>query len=662
MPTSYLDLFQDKGYGKAVEKIIEEDRKLKVVPHERDREQEQLKINILDELAKDFFDLRTYAGRLYGYDSAFKKLSFSSQDPRILTGSANPNAARGNFKVDVLRLARKHRLASDPIDVSQSYPPAEFTLQVGEKNLRFKFKGGTIRDFAKLFQYPSKKKYLDASVIKQDEKNATLVLGSKEEGTEGRIRLMEDESGLLMKLGLFKIKAADHVSIFSKKESSIQSEKNAFIDGVLTLIPKTKEKMLLNIPVESEKEMLALEVAWQSISDEELKKTKPGVTPHHLNLPVNATISLDGHYLISSLLIPFDRSKRSDEQSVEAPQKEINPSILKLTWNIKGELETVSQRLPDSFAQKDGERRLEIHPPKDAILSLAEFLNENSHHVLRFKTFEKVSQTPGDKTSKKDLEKAQDAELEYKGVKVRRPSNQVDDLIEGVSLNLKGVGEAKFSIEKDEKFMEEQLINFIGQFNICMGKLNELMTTEPPPVDVEEEKKKRYGLFRNAMSFRFLRDKMTSIVTKAHPTSDEQVLSLLVQLGITSTFIRGNPYHPDAKKLDYQEDKYKAFYDQHPKLVAELFGYNSDGDLIIDSGVAYEMVELARGYTQPGNPFELSKQTARTRIKNLEQVIKRKEQQLEDHRIKLIKEFSELDSAQKQMEKARQMMESFEQK
>lgn len=71
-----------------------------------------------------------------------------------------------------------------------------------------------------------------------------------------------------------------------------------------------------------------------------------------------------------------------------------------------------------------------------------------------------------------DLSTASDAELIIDGFAVTRSSNEISDVISGVTINLAGLGEASIQTERDQEGLRENLNKFVEQYNALRTTLN----------------------------------------------------------------------------------------------------------------------------------------------------------------------------------------------
>ena len=87
--------------------------------------------------------------------------------------------------------------------------------------------------------------------------------------------------------------------------------------------------------------------------------------------------------------------------------------------------------------------------------------------------------------------------------------------------------------------------------------------------------------------------------------------------------------------MEIDEKKLDAALQNNMQDIKNLFGYDSDGDLVIDSGIAFAIDKNLQSFTQVGGIIASKTSTLNTRISSsqknietLESKLKRKEQDL----------------------------------
>ncbi len=77
------------------------------------------------------------------------------------------------------------------------------------------------------------------------------------------------------------------------------------------------------------------------------------------------------------------------------------------------------------------------------------------------------------------IQTADDLSATYNGVTISRTSNKVDDLITGVTLDVKDSGNANISIKQDTKSISDGLSSFVSKYNDLMNNLAESTKYDP---------------------------------------------------------------------------------------------------------------------------------------------------------------------------------------
>ena len=99
-----------------------------------------------------------------------------------------------------------------------------------------------------------------------------------------------------------------------------------------------------------------------------------------------------------------------------------------------------------------------------------------------------------------------------------------------------------------------------------------------------------------------------------------------------------NKLYDYAKKLDVYDD------------VKNIFGFDSDGDLIIDSGIGYKLDKQLTAYVQSGGIFALKTSSLDSKIKSSEQKISRLESQLDDKEADLRNKYGRMEGTLNSLE------------
>jgi len=268
---------------------------------------------------------------------------------------------------------------------------------------------------------------------------------------------------------------------------------------------------------------------------------------------------------------------------------------------------------------------------------------------------------------------AKDAVLSMEGIEIYRSGNEIDDLIPGVTISLKGVSDrpVTLQVEPNTESIKDSIITMVGNYNRLMAELNILTRNDSTVINeltylTREEKdaySERLGAFSGDSTLMQIRNGLLRIVTSPHDTSDEYDLSLLAQIGISTDIRMGGGV--DASRL-------RGYLDIDPKVldsaiasnlpaIKQLFAYDSTGDLLADSGVAYSIDRLVRPYVETGGLFAQKTSTMSSRIDQEKRRIETLDRQLLAKEADLKKQYSMMEGAYARMEQMSSSFDRFQQ-
>jgi flagellar hook-associated protein 2 len=260
------------------------------------------------------------------------------------------------------------------------------------------------------------------------------------------------------------------------------------------------------------------------------------------------------------------------------------------------------------------------------------------------------------------------------GIEIRRPSNEISDEIPGVTVIAKAPSEREvtLAIEPDREAIKEAIVTMVGNYNRLMGELNVLtrnddrVLQELSYLSAEErsEMRKRLGAFSGDSMLNQLRNRLQQTVTGAYPTQAEQELSMLAQIGIGTDVSRSGAstgYDPSRLRgyLEIDEKALDAALQKDLRPIQQLFGYDTDGDLIADSGVAYALEGLSKPYVETGGIISLKTGTIDSKINQEQRRIATLDRQLEAKEAALRRQFGNMESAYNRMEKTGTSLDNF---
>lgn len=175
-----------------------------------------------------------------------------------------------------------------------------------------------------------------------------------------------------------------------------------------------------------------------------------------------------------------------------------------------------------------------------------------------------------DKMDITNIQKAQDAKLTYNGIPIERDTNNIDDIVSGLSLELTSITETGkdviVRIARDDEGIAEEMQAFVESYNEIYNKLQELTK-----YDAETEIS---GVFNGNSEIRSITRQLNAIInsTDANGTS-------LVKYGI---------YMNEDGTLTFEQDTFNTAFQEDPDAAVEFFRSStttSKGQTIETDGV-----------------------------------------------------------------------------
>jgi flagellar hook-associated protein 2 len=257
---------------------------------------------------------------------------------------------------------------------------------------------------------------------------------------------------------------------------------------------------------------------------------------------------------------------------------------------------------------------------------------------------------------------ADDAIIKYEGITIKRPTNEIDDVVPEITLNIhdKTDKTATISIKPDIESAKDALITFVGNYNQAISELNILSQNKPEIIEEldylsEEEKeteRKKLGLFLSDSTLTSLKSNLQNTTSARYQFSDTAEVTMLSQIGIATNATNYSGYTPSKLRgyLEIDEKTLDTELEKHLDDVKNIFGFDSDGDLIIDSGIGYKLDKQLTAYVQSGGIFALKTSSLDSKIKSSEQKISRLESQLDDKEADLRNKYGRMEGTLNSLE------------
>jgi len=655
-----------------VEALMNQER----LPLEREKKSldgYKLQQNAWRSINQNMTSLRESARTLYSFDNPFNnKLATSSNEDAI---SAEPgrDAAFESFKIDVLNPATSDRFISDEIDKNTKIEPGTYKFTTGDKTVTMNWKGGTLSKFVESLNRRGGDT-IKATLIGVSPGKQSLLLESLRTGTENRLIFEEESLPFAISIGMIK-KIEPQATSFNLKANDIKSSPVSSIqeqEGMPALSKdgvKIKEKNIIVAPRSSFSMPVPKEIAADNNQRIEFIINETPVT--------DITISLNEK--IKSPELPNPGGITFKGITVNNIQSDTTLPPLPEEDQLKQELNPINDDKIVAIILKDGTEK-EIEPQnilqnedgtKKVSIQVADYPEIDSIAIRNRNTGKELSLSiPESYNVNADLgfeptnpaSVASDAKIKYEGITITRPTNKIDDVVPNVTLNVKEKTDktATISIEPDTESAKEALITFIGTYNQVIAEINILTQNKPELISeleyLSETEVEQYeewlGLFQSDFSLTNGKSAMQTIMSAPYSVEDNSNISMLSHIGISTNADSYSGYSASKLRgyLEINEKNLDTALENNLNEIKNIFGYDSDGDLIIDSGIAFQLDKRLQSFVQTGGILATKLAGLDSKISNSETKIERLEIQLDNKEQDLRQKYSQMESTLNSLE------------
>ena len=659
--------------------------------------------------------LRESAKALYSFENPFSGRLASSSDEDSITARADRDADFGEFKVEVFRAASSDKFLSAEVDSNLKVPAGRHVYSVGDKTISFDWKGGKLSDYAESLSRRAVGT-LKASLVNVSAGKKTLVIESLKTGEANRLVFDQDALEFAKEIGMIRevppksaamefspestqsldAKASERVlskdgTSFDQDAQTITVEPGA---GFLARLPSGTEEgfsMEFTFSIEDvPPEDASPEPVAEAAATEE-QTVQQEVRTAELPLPGDVTyegITIENNPLETTLPPRLDVQQnltigRTDTQPSPPQPEEENlpppPPPLPL-HNDKASLfafvDAHGKELPIAegcfSGNQDGSMTVAVNL-KDypEAVSLA-VRNESSGERLLLNLPVFTQQVDGVAFEPVNpAQRAADAVIRYEGIEMKRADNEIDDVVPNVTLTVKGKTDrpVTVNIAPDSQSAKDAVITFVGRYNRMLAEMNILSSDKPEIVseldylsdEERETANERLGMFQGDFSLSNAKSALQRIVSSSYRFSDEATVTMLSQIGISTNASGGGGYNPSQMRgyLEVDEKKLDEALETNLAQVKNVFGYDSDGDLIIDDGVALMLDRQLTSWVQSGGIISSKTSVLETRIKSSNDSIAKLQTQLERKEAELKRKYANMEGTLNSLESQQSTMQNF---
>lgn len=592
--------------------LVEGLMKVERVPLERakaEKEQYQTEQKVWNEVGQRLSKLRDTARELYSFNNPFNERLAESANEEALTATATREASFENIKIKINQLAGSDRFISKPVPKNYQVEKGTYTFLVGDSKVEFSWKGGTIKDFADALNRRGN------NLIK-----ASLIGISKDEQSFLVESLKTGKSQTLD----FKNKALDFALDIGVVEK-VKTQKGSYND---TTVNETQTTTIPFSPTLKKSDNVTLSFNVSVITRDSDSIQQEPVGP---NIPSAGGIDFKGIAVQNSPVeIPLDKWTPPI-----APPRVDNLNVLYVKTSLGAEIPLGI--IEDGMTNKN----FTISTTELGDIQSLIVKNTNTHRTIKITDIQAY-----DANSSRGIrpinpvDSAKDAIITYEGIKMNRETNDVDDVIPGVTLHLHEPTEKTISLNivPDKETAKNGIINFVANYNRVMVDLNILTQTNPSIIkeieyftsDEISEAEKRLGMLQGDFTLNNIKTSLQTATTNAYKANDDTTIQILQQIGISTSAGTYSGINQSKLRgyLEIDEKKLDEVLSNDIIQIQNLFGFDSDGDLIVDNGVGFTLDSRIKPYVQTAGLLTMKTDTLKSKIDSTEKKIQNLDKQL----------------------------------
>lgn len=649
------------------------------------REQEQLDAykaqkDAWREVNTQLSSLRESIKSLYSYENPFNSKLASSTDENAITASANRSAEIQSFKIDVIQPATADRFLTDELSSDFQVPQGVYTYKVGDKQVTINWKGGTLKNFSDAINKRGNG-VIKSMIIGASSGKKSLLIESCITGKDNKLIFEGAAKQLALSTGMVSAVSSSKTSFGTSNGEYFAPPpaKNADANSRMPSLSLTRTKLTngsvlveprgafqINIPDSiSSKNTNHITFTIRSNNVEDITQA--------INKEAEKPVIPDAGYAEFKGIVVRNMGSEAalPEQNPQnnQPLSPVNNKNVVYALMADGSEKLIST--PTLFS--DSEISLDLPVSEYQGIKGIIVRNENTGYSLEVSAFSAYDsgQALG-YAPNHAIEEAGDCIIKYEGITITRSTNDIDDVVPEITLHVHDRTEktATINIKPDKEASKNALIEFVGKYNQVIAKINVLSQNKREIVeeldylsDAEKEKLfAQLGMFQGDFTLPNMKSSMQGILTQNYRYSDYATLTLLAQIGISTNATGYSGSYSQSRLrgyLEIDEKKLDDAIENHLDEIKQLFGFDTDDDLIIDNGIAYNLDKQITAYTQTGGILALKTSTLDSKIKSSQTKITKLEDQMAKKEADLRAKYSSMESSLNSLENQQNSINNF---
>lgn len=703
------------GVNGQYDKLIEALMKAERIPREKEATSlEKLKGQLSYWQAINQFgvQVRDVARSFYSFNNPFNEYVAISSNENAFTATASRDAKEENATIFVKQLASADSFLSNELAKDLKIEEGNYIFRVGERKLELNWRGGNYKSFMQAINRRGRD-FLSVSEVKVTPKTTSLLFTSNIVGEGNKLNFEGDALKWAESVGILKKgessrelieKAYIKVPPFSRDEiglSLLANTKNADFLEIKFVLEKinsiaTPNAMLADNETnatESSKDKKMLSSVTGKNNNEEVvgSVSYEGIilknNPSDVKRMGEVTIGDDGDSKLTESDELKDASVKMDDDSLEDITEKKDDSTIPVVdrsslLNEKSKKEAnlavFSMKSADGIMQRleniqdvDSAQVIKFALDK-GIKFNSLLLNNDNSFAINIESIKIITKSSEEEyIPSNPIATASDAIISYQGIEMKRDSNSISDIIPSLTLNLHSVttNSETLSVKPNTELLKNSIIEFVGKYNRLIAEINILTNNKPEIVEelgyfTEDEKTealKRLGTFYGDSTLSSLKNNLQTRMMAAYGAGDEFPIKLLSQLGISTNASSSSSVDSSRLRgyLEIDEKILEKALQDNIEGVKSFFGFDSDGDVIVDSGLAYSIYEYLNPYTQRGGIFFTRMTGVEDKIKAIEKKIVVYDKKLAQKEAELKRKYSAMEGTLRDLKKQSDVISNF---
>ena len=603
-------------------------------------------------------EIREKTRELYSFNNPFVEKTVVSSNERAITATASRDAREQTFKISIDQIAQADSFLSKELPKDFQVSKGLYTFTIGEKKVSLNWQGGKYRNFMDAVNKKGKD-VIRISEIKTSPAAVSLLFESQLTGEAQKLNFSDDALTFALENEIIKKndRSASGVAKDAAVVSAQTTERIAFSQTV-----RGTQQYVLEYTVSLQNTSSSAGPSSSTSSRTETHTAGAGGVPIYEQ---SGFVSYKG---ITVTNMVSDSSITSESLAADMPP----PAPIE----DYGVLSVVSPRgtlipLP-TLANTEEPQTFTIPLSEYGDVTGITIHNNNTDKTVSISDIKVYDpKATGEYVPVNPVSQAQEAVLSFENIPVKRSKNTIDDLIPGVTLQLADKTDKKesISIKPDTNAAKNAIIEFVAKYNRLLAEINIVTSNQQTVIDEieyfsDDERKtaeENLGALFGDTTLSSLKNTLRQIVSNVYRKNADTSIRSLAQIGISTKSDTSSGFNEARLRgyLEIDEKKLDEALKNAIEDVRYLFGYDTNNDILIDDGVAFQVFKQIDPYVQRGGIFSTRTNGLTAQIKTSKEKIARYDKELEKKEQELRQKYGTMDGSLKKLQKQSDMITNF---